>query len=98
MSTVAILATLGLSRLLRLWCCSPVMVEDKGAQGHAQVGPAHTSLAAEEQCWRGAAGIPQQQARALLGRDRDGWCPEAARRAQAWTSPHGDQADVQPHQ
>lgn len=48
MSTVAILATLGLPRLLRLWCCSPVVVEDEGAQGHGQVGPAHTSLAAEE--------------------------------------------------
>lgn len=42
-------------------------MEDQGAHGHGQVGPAHAGLAAEEQRGRGSAGVPQQQAGALLG-------------------------------
>lgn len=59
-----------LLRLLGLLGSSSVVVEDQGAHGHGQVGPAHTSLAAEEQRGRGSAGVPQQQAGALLG-ERD---------------------------
>lgn len=59
-----------LLRLLGLLGSSSVVVEDQGAHNHGQVGPAHTSLAAEEQRGRGSAGVPQQQAGALLG-ERD---------------------------
>lgn len=100
MSTMAMLTTLGLSHLLSLGCCSPVVEEDEGAQGHGQVGPAHSSLAAEEQCWQGAAGIPQQQTRALLrGRETgmDGTQGQQGEQRLAWAS-HGEQAEGWPHQ
>lgn len=56
--------------------------EDEGGHGHGQVGPAHAGLAAEEQRRGGSAGVPQQEAGALLGGkevERDGagpWGPQ----------------------
>lgn len=47
------------------------MKQDKGPQDHAQVGPAHTCLAAEEEGRGRPVGISeQQQAGGLLGKDR----------------------------
>lgn len=46
--------------------------QDKGTQDHAQVGPAHTCLAAEEESRGRPMGISkQQQAGGLLGKDRE---------------------------
>lgn len=49
------------------------MVEqDEGSQDHAQVGPAHTRLAAEEESrGRPMDTTEQQQAGGLLGKDRE---------------------------
>lgn len=57
----------GCPRLLGLLGGSSVVMKNKRAHGHGQVGPAHAGLAAEEQRRRGSAGVPQQQAGALLG-------------------------------
>lgn len=53
--------------LLGLLRGSAVVEEDEGGHGHGQVGPAHATLAAEEQRRGGSAGVPQQEAGALLG-------------------------------
>lgn len=49
------------------------MVEqDESTQDHAQVGPAHTCLAAEEEGRGRPMGVSeQQQAGGLLGKDRE---------------------------
>lgn len=80
----------GLPCLLGLLGSSSVVVEDERAHGHGQVGPAHAGLAAEEQRRRGSAGVPQQQAGALLGgRDRGMGTTEASRRAGSATAMTG---------
>lgn len=69
--------------LLGLLRGSPVVEEDEGAHGHGQVGPAHAGLAAEEQRRGGSAGVPQQEAGALLGgkeMERDGAGPRGPQR------------------
>lgn len=46
--------------------------QDEGAQDHAQVGPAHACLAAEEESRGRPMGISQQQqAGGLLGKDHE---------------------------
>lgn len=46
--------------------------QDKGAKNHAQVGPAHARLAAEEERRRRSVGISeQQQAGGLLGKGHE---------------------------
>ena len=46
--------------------------QDEGAQNHAQVGPAHARLAAEEESRGRPVGISeQQQAGGLLGKDHE---------------------------
>lgn len=46
--------------------------EDKGAQDHAQVGPAHACLAAEEESRGRPVGVSKwQQAGGLLGKERE---------------------------